>query len=270
MSSLVTELQKDILNSKKSVTEILRTAKLISAKLGLTGITELLEAELNGYKAGSTAPAYRVIKGGTLQLYNPYHGWLPAGDVGNYGIPIGQPITELEDLAKGKAIVFPVHHKFPVSSLDGVADGMVQQFEQRIIHSPTKIKRILEAVKEQVLNWAIELEQKGITGEGMSFDNEEKQKAQSQTFNIQHFTGVLGDVNHSAVVVHDYSSIHQTLKQHGVSQKERNEFENILDELKTAEGGKKATFIEKGKAWIIKNEPVLGAGISLARKALGL
>jgi hypothetical protein len=52
MSSLVIDLQKDILNSKKGVTEILRTAKLISAKLGLTDISELIDSELGGYTDG--------------------------------------------------------------------------------------------------------------------------------------------------------------------------------------------------------------------------
>ncbi len=131
MSSLVTNFQKDILNSKKSVTEILRTAKLISAKLGLTDISALIDAELNGYKPGAEAPSYRVLRGGTLQLFNPYRGWLPAGDVGDFGIATRQPISELEELAKGKGIAIPLTNKLPVSSLDGVADGLVQQFEHR-------------------------------------------------------------------------------------------------------------------------------------------
>src|SRR5437867_3380698 len=113
MASLVTNLQRDILNSKKSVTEILRTAKLISAKLGLTDISNLIDCELNGYKVGSVAPDYRVVRGGALQLYNPYRGWIPAGDVGAYAIPIGQPISELDELAKGKGIVFPLNEKLP-------------------------------------------------------------------------------------------------------------------------------------------------------------
>jgi hypothetical protein len=107
-------------------------------------------------------------------------------------------------------------------------------------------------------------------GENMSVAKEKKRMAQQQTFNIQHFTGVLGDVKISSVMVYDYSSIHQMLKEHNVPQKERNEFENILDELKTAEPKKKATLIERGKAWIVRNEPFLGRTITLARRALGL
>lgn len=270
MASLVTTLQRDILNSKKSVTEILRTAKLISAKLGLTDISQLIDSELNGYKPGSAAPSYRIIRGGTLQLFNPYRGWLPAGDVGDYGIAISQPIPELEELAKSKGIVIPLNKKLPVSSLGGVADGLVQQFEQRIVHSPIRLRAVLEAVREQILNWTIELEQRGILGEDMSFDAEEKRKAQNQIFNIQHFTGVLGDVKNSVVAVHDYSSIHQILKQHNVPQNERNEFENILDELKTADPARKASLLERGKDWLVRNEKFLGASISLTRKALGL
>jgi hypothetical protein len=48
MSSLVKDFQRDIVQSSKSTTELLRTAKLISAKLGLNDITEWVNSELNG------------------------------------------------------------------------------------------------------------------------------------------------------------------------------------------------------------------------------
>ncbi len=104
----------------------------------------------------------------------------------------------------------------------------------------------------------------------MSFDKEEKQKAQSQHFNIQHFSGVLGDVKNSTVNVYDYSSIHQELRQRNVPQAERNEIENILDELKKSPPEKRPSLIEKGKAWIVKNQEFLGAGASIVRQALGI
>lgn len=105
----------------------------------------------------------------------------------------------------------------------------------------------------------------------MSFDTEEKRKAQNQTFNIQHFTGVLGNVTNSAVNIYDYSSIHQQLKESGVPQVQRNELENILDELKNhASGDKKQSFIEAGKAWIVRNQEFLGASANIVRQALGI
>jgi hypothetical protein len=39
----------------------------------------------------------------------------------------------------------------------------------------------------------------------------------------------LGDVSSTNVQIGDYSSIHHALKEKGVSQKERNELENLLD-----------------------------------------
>ena len=81
---------------------------------------------------------------------------------------------------------------------------------------------------------------------------------------------MLGDVSHSSVHVYDYSSLHQTLKQQNVPQQERNELENIMDELKTADANKKRNLLEKGKAWIVKNQEFLGASVSIVRKALGL
>jgi len=74
-----------------------------------------------------------------------------------------------------------------------------------------------------------------------------KEKAPLQTFNIQHFTGVLGDVKNSSVNVYDYSSIRQELKQRNVPKNERNALEDILDELKSSPPEKKQSLIEKGK-----------------------
>jgi hypothetical protein len=271
MASLVTNFQKDILNSKKSVTEILRTAKLISAKLGLTDISEWISFELGGYPEGAKIPEYRQIKGWALQVRNPALGWQSAGYV-DLSMGTKQPVSELEELMKGEFVFMSPPHHVKVQSFGELdeLDGLVNQFPQRLSHSTVAIKSILESIKEQLLNWTIELEQRGIIGEDMSFDKAERQKAQNQTFNIQHFSGVLGDVNQSNVNLYDYSSIHQLLKQKNIPQGERNNIENILDELKSSPSEKKATIIEKGKAWIVKNQEFLGAGASIVRQALGI
>lgn len=266
MSSLVIDLQKDILESKKGVTELLRIAKLISAKLGLTDVSELIDSELGGYKDRTKIPEYREIAGGDLYVFNPVHGWTFAGHLSSKetSFRTHQPVSELEALVKAPYISIPTSHKFPLS------EPFMMQFPQEVRHSTMGMKRILEAIKEQLFNWAIELEQRGIVGEGMSFDAGEKKKAQHQTFNIQHFTGVLGDVSDSSVNVYDYSSIHQMLKQQHVPQQERNKFEDILDELITAEPAKKATLAKRGEDWVVKHQELLGARVSIARKALGL
>jgi hypothetical protein len=146
----------------------------------------------------------------------------------------------------------------------------VSHWQQQIEYSPVQLKGLLSAVKDKLLDWSLELETRGIIGENMSFDEKERKSAQGQVFNIQHFAGVLGDVSHSSVQVYDYSSLHQTLKQQNVPQQKRNELENIMDELKTADPAKKKSLLEKGKAWVVKNQEILGASASIVRKALGI
>jgi hypothetical protein len=268
MASLVTDFQRDIQNPQKSVTEILRTAKLISAKLDLRDIEDWIGHELNGYPDGVAVPEYRRARG-ALQVHNPYRGWLLVAG-GSSAMGFSNPISSIDDFARQKTIAFQPETNIPVSSMFGDMDSLASKLSQRVVFSGTVFKAMAEAVRDRLLDWSIELEKRGIIGHGMSFDREERQKAQNQIFNIQHFTGVLGDVKDSSVNVYDYSSIHQILKQHNVPQKERNDFENILDELKTAEPAKKPSIIERGKAWIVKNQGFLGASVTLARKALGL
>jgi len=268
MASLVADFQRDILSSKKSVTEILRTAKIISAKLDLRDIEQWIEHELSGYPDNEITPDYR--KGaGALQVFNPYRGWITVSG-GLTPMACVMPIATLQEFSSQPSAHFQPPQNIPVSAYGEMSNSIASEFLQRIVVSGTVFKTMIEAVRDRLLDWSIELEKRGITGENMSFDKEEKQKAQNQTFNIQHFTGVLGDVKDSSVNVYDYSSIYQLLKQQNVSQSERNEIENILDNLKHAKPNEKASLLQKGKEWIVKNQEFLGASASVVRKALGL
>ena len=267
MGSLVKDFQRDIVQSSKSTTELLRTAKVISVKLGLTDITEWINCELNGYEDDKAIPSYRHFSGGGLQYLNPYQGWRPAGQLKG-SFPCGQPVSGLEALSDSEAIVLPLTRdcNFP---LEGGLGMDLSHWQQQVQFSSVQLKALLDAIKNKLLDWSLELETRGITGENMSFDEKERKSAQSQVFNIQHFAGVLGDVSQSSVQVYDYSSLHQTLKQKSVPQQERNELENIMDELKTAAPEKRKGLLEKAKAWVVKNQEFLGASASIVRKALG-
>lgn len=237
-------------------------------KLGLRDITGWIECELNGYQKKEALPPHRFFSGGQLQFLNPYHGWRPAGQL-NQKFPVYQPVSELEALANSKSIVISLTHDqhFPLRGDLGLD---ISDWQQQIQISTVQLKGMLSAVRDKLLDWSLELEQRGIMGKDMSFNENERNSAQGQTFHIQNFTGVLGDVSHSHVQVYDYSSLHQTLKQQNVSQQARNELENIMDDLKSADPEKKKGLIEKAKAWIVKNEAFLGASASIVRKALGL
>ena len=95
---------------------------------------------------------------------------------------------------------------------------------------------ILEAVRNRVLEWSLELEAKGIMGEGLTFTKDEVEKATHVTYHIGTFSGVLGNVTSSQLQIGDYNAIHSELKRLGIPQKERNELEAILDEMPKAKG----------------------------------
>ena len=178
-------------------------------------------------------------------------------------MPFGHSISQIEEFSKQERMDFAPQTDIPLS-------GIASSFPQRVVFSGIVFKGMIEAVRERLLDWSLELEKRGITGENMSFDEQEKQAARNHIFNIQNFTGVLGNVSHSSVNLYDFDSIHQELKQWKVPQSERNELENILDALKSSPPEEKPSLIEKGKAWIVKNQEFLGAGASIIRKALGM
>jgi AbiTii len=130
----------------------------------------------------------------------------------------------------------------------------------------TQIFRVLEAIRNTVLEWSLKLEQSGILGEGMTFTREEVQKAAMVTYNIQSFTGILGNVSSSQIQVGDYNSIHAELKRLGIPQEERNELEQIVDELPKADKEKKTTLLKRGAEWVTRNATALGALSETIRK----
>ena len=76
-------------------------------------------------------------------------------------------------------------------------------------------------------------------------------------------------MTHSQVTLYDYSSIHQLLKDRSVPQDQRNELENIMDDLRTAPPEKKQSLVERGKAWVSRNKEVLGSAAEVVGKAIG-
>ncbi len=244
VASLVEKFQKDALDSTKSVMDILRTAKVVSAKLGLNDIEDWIAAELNGYPDGESTPDYRHAVG-TLQVFNPYRGWITATR-GSVEWPFGHSISQIEEFSKKETMDFSPKEDFQF-------EGIASTFVQRVVFSGIVFKGMVEAVRDRLLDWSLELEKRGITGENMSFDEQEKKAAHNQIFHIQHVTGIVGNVTDSNVNVYDFGSINQQLKQWNVPQSERNDLENIIDALKTSRPEEKPSLIEKGKAWIVRN-----------------
>lgn len=267
MSSAVHSLQKAILDPNQSLTQLLRQTKLITAKLGVKDVEQWVDYELNGYPREVAPPAYRVYFTHSLEFHNGYRGiWQFAGNL-TIDTKAYQPIAEIENYSKGDRVAFPNARPVPIRDDNG--EQVPSEWPQRFVVMGLQFKRIIDAVTNALLNWTIEMEQRGIKGEDMDFNEKEKQAATHQTFNIQKFTGVFGNVTGSQVTVYDYSSVSQLLLDHQVPKAERRELEDLMDDLKTAPPEKKPSLIQKGKDWIVKNKEFLGASAEAVGRAIG-
>jgi len=231
MSGLVLELQKDALDKMVDVSDLLRKAMVVSRKLGISEIESWINQELSGYSTDdSLIPSYREVTG-AVRVYNPYHGWQPLhfsnAELGEdlSKRKISQAIGELVILAGNERsgdlqVPFNQHTKNQLMKLIGVP------LEPTLVVSDATIYGILDAVRNEVLNWALDLESKGIIGDGMSFSTDEKKAASQVTYQI---TNNIGSMQNSQLQ-QDSAGAHQTqnISQSGT------EISDFIKELKAS------------------------------------
>ncbi|MCA7084072.1 hypothetical protein K7G19_10690 [Cupriavidus sp. DB3] len=194
MTGLVIELQQEALDPTKPVSSLLRKALVVSRKLGLDDTEAWLSAELNGYQ--EDCPPYRRITG-EIKVFNPYNGWIPLHFAKPSDAEVlrhrncGQPIAELEELLKSddKATY---QMQFSPKLQKQLMDRMEFGMQPALVVSRTALVRIVDTVRNMVLEWALKLERDGVVGEGMTFSAQEKQNAQSASviYQIQNQTVV--------------------------------------------------------------------------------
>ncbi len=201
---IVIQLQEMASDSENHLPDLLRKALLISSKLGLEDFKSWVLSELNGYQSEEDIPEYRII-GSQLKVINPYHGYQPFiiedGELARMvsKVKIFESIESLQHLISKSnsknqlTFPFPPEQKAVLMRMQG---GFAQLEPTRIIGS-NQVKSVLEQVRTQLLDWALQLEARGILGDGISFSAKEKaiaSKSQS-AISIQNFQGVLGDVS---------------------------------------------------------------------------
>ncbi|PBP83936.1 hypothetical protein [Pseudomonas syringae] len=190
MDSLVLGLQKDVLDRSIHITDLLRKALLVSKKLKITDIESWLNSELNGY-IDKEIPDYRIVYG-ELKAFNPYRGWIPVqvGDGWDKMIlqqNIFLSVSQIENLAdKSKQGTFVI--KFPSAQANIIMGIMGQQFEPALYVPIHQLIKIIDTTKTKILEFALDLEEKGILGDGIVFSKDDQIKAQTinyNTINIQ-------------------------------------------------------------------------------------
>ena len=191
MDSLVLDLQKSTLDSNIPASDLLRMALVVARKLDIEELQRWIECELKGYH-DAPIPDYRTVCG-TPVAFNQYRGWERvmthlldpelAQKISEFHIPY--PIGELEaDLRKDREngsflITYPkVQEAILIKALNYPATPAVQV-------SGSQFHRILDAVRNIILEWALKMEKDGILGEGMTFSKAEKEVASSTVYNVE-------------------------------------------------------------------------------------
>lgn len=186
MDSLVLELQRDALDRNIHITDLLRKALLVSRKLKIKDIEEWLSGELNGYNE-TIIPDYRQVSG-ELKLFNPFNGWNPVMltdkewqdllCIRKLEISISQ-IENLVENSKGGSFLI----KFPAEQAGLIMKLIGRQLEPALHASLHQLVLIIDSVKTKIMEFALDLESRGILGEGMTFSKQEQQLAESITYN---------------------------------------------------------------------------------------
>lgn len=200
MTPIVEQLQHDALDRDVPVSDLLRKAKVVAVKLSLDEAVEWIELELAGYRDRDRIPDYRELRG-QPKAFNPVRGWVPimfTGDDELQGVisecKLHDSISELEYLAKGEG---PLNIPFGSSHTAVLAKAFeIEPTPMALYFGRDRVVGVLDAVRNRVLDWAMELEKAGILGDGLSFSPKEKAAANNPnvTYNIAHIANVSGAI----------------------------------------------------------------------------
>lgn len=177
MTALVPELVNMASDPAVSVSDLLRRALVAARRLNVPDVADWMTAELNGYTG--EVPEYRKIRG-HLQVMNPYEGPVHLQMSGKGGdwltlMPERGSISELEPFTSG---VGTLHRHFPIAMEHDIMKAMSVPMRPHLMFTTVQIRGIVDRVRSRVLEWALDLEGRGVLGEGMTFTQKEKQTVQ--------------------------------------------------------------------------------------------
>jgi hypothetical protein len=167
---LILQIQEAALDSKASLTDALRKAKIACVKLGLTDFGMWVDKELNGYDGlASELPEYRVLYG-SPEAYNRYHGWQPiqfksSKQQDNFShAPVGMAVSAIEDSLPRDSSKRDGNFSFPYDPEVQVAlrASLNWADDLRIKLEVPQILTLLNAVRNILLNWTLDLEKQGV------------------------------------------------------------------------------------------------------------
>jgi hypothetical protein len=211
--SIVLKLRQEALDSNVSVSNLLRTGKVIAAKLDLKDALVWINHELDGYKDVriKDIPTYRLLTG-SLVAHNPYHGWQavvfedPEFARVCSQAPIGTSVGAIEHELKGRSggtFQIPPPHEKKIAIMNSL--DVPTEVTVKVTYG--SVCSVLDSVRNLILNWTLELEKAGILGEGMEFSQRDRREAPHVTHQIiAQNIGQIGDVSGQSSVTNQQSA----------------------------------------------------------------
>lgn len=189
MAGIIHDLQNNLISDQCDILSSLRKAKVIAAKLNLVEFETWIDQELNGYQ-GNTAPEYRKVRGLMRAYY--CNNWLPVQMSEKLEKICEQYITQSISTILEYAKSTDHLRLYPGAKLQNALNDLYDLplgAEFALIVESGAMKAIVEAVKNALLNWTLELEKKGIVGENLTFSREEKEVAKELSTSVSNFYG---------------------------------------------------------------------------------
>lgn len=171
---------------------------------------------------------------------------------------MSQPLSEIESLvARGQQDAqHALHMPFDAELAEMICRGMGVRPTQVVLQvDQAQLIGIIDEVRNGVLGWSLKLEKAGILGEGVTFSNEETEKAHQEAVvyqinSITHFAGNLGPAsdfsNVAPVQIISWAAqpsfgemityLRQQAPSLGLAPKDQAEFEAYIDEVEAASG----------------------------------
>ena len=252
MSSIVLELQHELLQQDCDIVNSLRKAHVIAVKLGLDEFDLWIQQELSGYKKlDASIPDYRMMRG-VLKAKNPRLGWIPAVIEGPAGqalnvVPVYESLAALIDVGqKSKDGYFMFSYSSTLSMKICKQAGAPTYMDIALFISVCCITEAVEQVKNRLLEWTLTLEKKGILGEGMTFNATEKETARELPQQINYYGTVINGnvsgsqiisgnnntVTYNATAAYDaLKEIRESLERENISNEDMESAVELLDEI---------------------------------------
>ncbi len=180
MPALIPELIAMASDPTVKTPDLLRKAMVAARQLKQREWVTWIGYELQGYPDEVELPPYRVIRC-ELKVRNPFRGLIPiiishpeyAEAVST--CRFGQSISGLEDAAiPGKNVKIAL----PPEMMAMLIQDLNLDMEPIQVVGGNQLRALIDAVRNKLLTWALDLAEAGIQGEGMSFTPQEQQEAQ--------------------------------------------------------------------------------------------